>query len=256
MEKIMKAAMLITLVCSITQPTQPILAGTWRDDFSDPDTTQWEIYNISNQQNAAEKDTTQWKIKDGVVYGTQREFSRQSTFLTGKLTWKNYSVSCRAKFVGEWFPTLDLGLVLHTRPKEHQRFMFLMHHDEQKISIVAFLGGKWQNGQFVITKNVKKFNFDINLNTWYSLSAKLVKDNHLQFEIENLNDPDNKATQNIKIDKPITQGGLTGFIVSYADAVFDDLVIHGDNIPNGGTITFPVEPLRKLTTTWSRLKSK
>lgn len=253
MKQIMKAAILITLVFSITQP---ILAGTWRDDFSDPDTTQWEIYNTSDRLNAAEKVTTQWEIKDGVVYGTQREFSRQSTFLTGKLTWKNYSVSCRAKFVGERFPTLDLGLILHTRPKEHQRFMFLMHHDEQKISIVALLGGKWENGQFVITKEVKEINFDINLNTWYSLSAEVVRDNHLQFEIEDLNDPENKATHNIKIDKPITPGGLTGFIVSYADAVFDDLVIHGDNIPNGGTITFPVEPHRKLTTTWSRLKSK
>lgn len=253
MKQIMKAAMLITFIFSITQP---IHAGTWRDDFSDPNTTQWEIYNISNQQNAVNKNTTQWEIKDGEVYGTQREFSRQSTYLTGKLTWKNYSISCRAKFVGKRFPTLDLGLVLHTRLNEHQRYMFLMHHDEQKISIEALLGGNWQDDQFVIWKDVKKFNFDINLNTWYSLSAKVLKDNHLQFEIENLTDPDNNAMHNIKIDKPITQGGLTGFIVSYADAVFDDLVIHGDNIPNGGTGTYPVEPRHKLTTTWSRLKSK
>ena len=134
--------------------------------------------------------------------------------------------------------------------------MFLMHHDEQKISITAILGAGWQHGQFVITMTVRKFHYDINLNTWYSLSAKVLKNNLLQFEIEDLTDPDNKATHSLEIAKPIRQGGLTGFLVSYADAVFDDLVIQGDNIPNGGTETYPVEPRQKLTTMWSILKSK
>lgn len=251
MKQIMIAALLITFVFSTTQT---ILAGTWRDDFSDPETTEWEIYNI--QQNAPKKDTTQWEIRDGEVSGAQLEFSRMSTFLTGKLTWKDYSVSCRAKFVGERFPTLDLGLVLHSRPKEHQRYMFMMHHDEQKISIAAILGVKWLHGDFVITMKRRKYHFDINLNTWYSLSAKVLKNNLLQFEIEDLTDPDNKLTHKLEINKPIRQGGLAGFIVSYADAVFDDLVIQGDNIPNGGTEPYAIEPYRKLTTMWSSLKSK
>ena len=251
MKKLIKTAILVTFVFSITQP---ILAGTWRDDFSKPDTTKWEIF--SDGQQVPEMDTTKWEIEDEEVYGVQREFPRQSMFLTGKLTWKNYAVSCRAKFVEEWFPIVDLGLVLHVRPEEHKRYMFSMHYDEQRASIVEILGRIWRDGRILIKRKPHIFHFDVKLNTWYSLSAAVLEDNQLQFKIENLADPDNKATFNAKTKEPIKEGGLAGFYVLQADAVFDDLEIRGDNIPNGGTGTFPIEPRGKLATKWAKLKSK
>ncbi|RKU13044.1 hypothetical protein C6501_09975 [Candidatus Poribacteria bacterium] len=253
MNKFMKAAMLASFLFSMTQP---ILAGTWRDDFSNPDTTKWEIFNISDWQQIPKVDTTKWEIEDGEVYGAQREFRRQSTFLTGKLTWKNYAVSCRAKFVGEWFPTVDLGLVLHVRPEEHKRYMFSMHYDEQRASIVEFSGKILLDDRILIKMKPHIFHFDVKSNSWYSLSAAVLNDDQLQFKIENLDDPDNKATFNAKTKEPIKEGGLAGFYVSHAEAVFDDLEIRGDNIPRGGTETFPVEPRGKLSTTWAKLKSK
>lgn len=253
MKKFMKAAMLMSFLFSITQP---ILAGTWRDDFSKPDTTKWEIFNISLRQFGPEENTTKWEIADGEVYGTQHKFDMLSTFLTGKLTWKNYTVSCRAKFVDEWFPTLDLGLVLHVRPEEHKRYMFSMHYDEQRASIVEISGRIWRGERILVKRKANIFHFDVKLNSWYSLSAAVLEKDQLQFKIENLDDPDNKATFNAKTKEPIKQGGFAGFYVLHADAVFDDLEIRGNNIPNGGTETFPIETRGKLATKWAKLKSK
>ena len=253
MKKLMEATMLTTFLFFTAQP---ILAGTWRDDFSKPDTTKWEIFNISFREFGPEDNTTKWEIVDGKVYGTQHKFDMLSTFLTGKLEWKNYTVSCRTKFVDEWFPTVDLGLVLHVRPEEHKRYMFSMHYDEQRASIVEISGRIWRDGRILIKRKPHIFHFDVKLNSWYSLSATVLEDDQLQFKIENLDDPENKATFNAKTKEPIKQGGFAGFYVSHADAVFDDLEIRGNNIPNGGTGAFSIEPRGKLATKWAKLKSK
>ena len=251
MIKYLKAVLFIILVLILIQPS---LAGTWEDDFSKKNISEWEIFNISTWEYDPDLDSAKWEIKNGEVYGSMHELFKKSMFLTGQLTWRNYSVSCRAKFVGDKDKTAILGLILHARVEENKRYMFLINYFDQKASIVAVAGKLKQGGEPFKGWTQEIVEFDIKFDTWYLLSASVVGNNKLHFKIENLTQGNNKIEFSTNVIEPIDKGGLTGFLVENADAVFDDIEISGNRIPNGGT--FPVEPLSKLTTTWSKLKRK
>ena len=251
MIKYLKTGILIIFVLTMSQYC---LAGTWQDNFANADTAKWEIFNIAAWEHAPDVNTAKWEIKNGEVYGSMHELFKKSMFLTGQLTWRNYSVSCQAKFVGNKDKTAMLGLILHARVEENKRYMFLINYFDQKASIVAAAGKLKQGGEPFKGWTQEIVNFDIKFDTWYLLSASVVGNNKLHFKIENLTQGNNKIEFSTDVIEPIEKGGLTGFLVENADAVFDDIEISGDHIPNGGT--FPVEPLSKLATTWSKLKRK
>lgn len=246
----LKTVIFTILILSLTYHS---LAGTWQDDFSQKDNSKWKVFNIAAWQHDPDENGAKWEIKDGEVHGSMHQLFKKSLFLTGRLTWRNYSVSCRAKFVGDEDKTAMLGLILHARIEANKRYMFLINYFDQKASIVAATGIK-QGGEPFKGWSQEIFEFNIEFDTWYLLTASVVENDRLQFKIKNLDDGNNKAEFSINVKEPIKEGGFTGFLVENADAVFDDVEIEGENIPNGGT--FPVEPRSKLATTWGKLKRK
>ena len=80
------------LVCFSLWAWQPSFAGTWRDDFEDKDTREWKIFNLDRK-------VEKWWISDGEAVGEIFLPGFMSLWITGELTWKNYSLSCRAKLV-------------------------------------------------------------------------------------------------------------------------------------------------------------
>ena len=248
MRNFLKVGILITFAFTLTQVC---LAGIWKDNFSNNKLTEWQISNIVDWESIPNGHPAKWKVDNGKVYGSIHERGMESVLLTGKLTWRNYSVSCRAKFIGNKDETSTLGLTLHARNKENKRYMFLMNYFDQAIAIVAAAGRLAENHQGW-TQEITQFR--IEFNTWYLLSASILKNDQLQFEIKNLTDPNNKIEFRIRVKEPITEGGLTGFHVIHTDAVFDDIEIRGDNIPN--RVAFPIEPQSKLATTWGKLKKR
>lgn len=208
----------------------PVFAGTWRDDFEDKKTTEWEIYN-------EDKQLEKWWINDGEAVGEIAIEGFWSLWLTGDLDWEFYSVSCRAMLEDDKEGTSSFGLTLHDRGDEDSRYVFIVVYI---INTARIIKGVPRGGQVV-------FNFVAEKGEWYDLKAEVKEDGSLIFQI---NDTVFEA-----VDPQPLSGGQAGFVIGGARARYDNVEITGDNIPNGGPgKPFDVAPNEKLTTTWGKLK--
>ena len=93
MRKLTPILAITIIICFSVQAWHPTFAGTWRDDFEDKDTREWKIFNIDRQ-------VEKWWVSNGEAVGEIFLPGFMSLWLTGELTWKNYSLSCRAKIGG------------------------------------------------------------------------------------------------------------------------------------------------------------
>ena len=206
-------------------------AGTWRDDFEDRITREWKIYNLDRQ-------VENWWINKGEAVG--RIFKRGfiSLWLTGKLDWENYSVSCRAKLVKERNDPARVGLSLYDRGDEHSRYLFFINFFSSTVSITKAAPNVW---------STREFPFVSDIDTWYKLKAT-VNGNLLEFQV---NDQVFTAEDTHQPLKP----GQAGLVVGNAEGRFDDVAITGANIRNGGPgRPRSVDAQEALTTTWGRIK--
>ena len=203
----------VVLIISVLSLSVHSFGGTWEDDFSKNDNSNWKVFNIAAWEHVPDLDSAKWEIKNGEVYGSIHELFKKSMFLTGELTWTNYSVSCHAKFIGEEEKTAMLGLILHARINENKRYMFLINYFDQKATIVATAGPLKQGGEPFKGWSQKIIDFKIEFNTWYLLSASVVTNDQLQFKIRNLDDAKNIGELKLKVLEPLESGGFTGFLV-------------------------------------------
>ena len=213
-------------ICSVL----PVYAGTWRDDFEDNSTKEWEIFNLNRQ-------VEKWWVNDGEAVGEIFEPGFMSLWLTGEHDWIHYSLSCRVMLEFDTNDPPYIGLTLQDRGHEDSRYLFFLFFVTDTVSIIKGVpGGGRVNRPFTLEKEV-----------WYDLSASVSEDGTLTFRI---NDMEFTAT-----DPSPLRGGKAGLVVGDARARFDDVEIQGDNIPNGGPgRAQDVEPQAKLATTWGNLK--
>ncbi len=216
---------LIILMCGAIS-----YAGTWRDDFEDRITREWKIYNLDRQ-------AENWWVNRGEAAG--RIFKRGfiSLWLTGKLDWKNYSVSCRAKLVKERNDPARVGLTLYDRGDEDSRYLFFIDFFFDVVSITRAGSDRWFTRQFPFVSDS---------DTWYKLRAT-VNEGQLEFQVNDqvftAEDPD-----------PL-KPGQAGLVVGNAEARFDDVAIMGADIKNGGPgRPHAVDTQGILATTWGRIK--
>ncbi len=213
-------------ICAIS----PILAGTWRDDFEDNKTNEWEIYNVDRQ-------VEKWWITDGEAVGQIFSPGFASIWLTGDIKWEFYSVSCRVMLEEDRNDPATIGITLHDRGDEDSRYVFTIDFVFNTARIIKDVpGGNFISNPFVAEKGV-----------WYDLKATVSENGELEFRINN--------TVFSAVDPQPLKGGQAGLMVADARAKFDNVEITGDNIPNGGPgKPFDVAPRGKLTTTWGKLK--
>lgn len=231
---------------------QSSLAGTWRDDFEDNDTREWEIYNLVRQDE-------KWWINDNEAVGEIFKEGFWSLWLTGDLNWEYYSVSCIAMLIDEKNDPPFVGLSLHDRGEERMRYVFYIDY-VWGLAVIS----KWtaDGGTAVLP-------FVPEIDIWYQLKASVhkieIEENGvlkeevvLEFTVEDINDvPSFPPITVIAQDSQPINGGYAGLVVSGARARFDNVVITGDNIPNGGPAKRNLQPVtnkRKITTTWGNLK--
>ena len=210
---------------------QQSFAGTWADAFEDDNTHGWEIVNNINN--------SKWWIDAGEIVCETFAPNTPSILATGEVDWRNYSFSCKAK--------------LDKAKDEPTTFGIILHHQWEKFSFYAFrIFYPWEIVH--ITKynpagasTVGEFDFPAKLDTWYTLIASIDSRGKLKFQIDD--------TVFTAVDADPIKNGKAGLIVSNAQARFDDVEITGDNVPNGGPGTLPVEPDgNKLATIWGELK--
>ena len=223
--------LLIALVQAVVLMCGAIsFAGTWRDDFEDRITREWKIYNLDRQ-------VENWWVNNGEAVG--RIFKRGfiSLWLTGKLDWENYSVSCRAKLVKERNDSARVGLTLHDRGDEHSRYLFFINFFFGTVSITKAAPNLW---------STREFPFVSDIDTWYQLRAT-VSEGQLEFQVND---------QVFVAEDPfLLEPGQAGLVVGNAEARFDDVAITGVSIRNGGPgRPHAVDVQEALATTWGRIK--
>ena len=234
----------VVFVCLSMCVILPAFAGTWRDDFEDNDTREWKIFNHIRQDE-------KWWINDNEAVGEIFKPGFMSLWLTGDLTWKHYSVSCRAKLVDDRNEPPSIGLTLHDRGEEDSRYLFFIDYVFDIVRIVKSVHDNWST--------VRHF-FAPEKDTWYHLTATVYEDGNLEFSIQNL-DAELDADPEVftAFDTDPLPGGQAGFVIADARVRFDDVEITGDNIPNGGPgrrTPQAVSPQSKLATTWGKLKMR
>ena len=214
---------------------QQSFAGTWTDAFEDDNTQEWEIFN-------AVDDEKKWWIDDGKAVGETFEPHQDypTIWATGELDWRAYSLSCRAKLVKVKDEPATLGLILHQRWEEPALYVFQILYPWKIVHITK----QDKNG----ATTLGEFDFAAKLNRWYALTASIDSRGKLKFQI-------GKEVFSTVDPNPI-KSGKPGLKVSGAQARFDDVEITGNNVPNGGPGTLPVEPSDKLATTWGTLKGQ
>ena len=223
----------LVIVCLSMGLVFPSFAGTWRDDFENNNTQEWDIFNHVPQ-------VEKWWINNGEAVGEIFHENSSSLWLTGELNWRFYSVSCRAMLEVDRNEPPYIGLILHNRGEEESRYLFAIYYVSGVATIIRRVQDEigFANGRFAAKKGV-----------WYDLTATVYEDGTLEFKIDDfvLRAPD---------PNPL-KGGQAGLVVNDARARFDNVEITGDNIPNGGPgKPFDVAPKAKLTTTWANLKIK
>ncbi len=217
---------------------QQSFAGTWTDAFEDDNTQEWEIFNTFDEEEA------KWWIDAGeAVCETFKPeghgHSIPSIWATGELTWKNYSLSCKAKLVEAKEETATLGIVLHQQWERLSFYVFQIFYPWK----IAHITKVTRDG----ADTLGEFHFAAKLDTWYTLTAAIDSRGRLKFQID-----DEVFTVT---DQNRIKSGKSGFEVSGAQARFDNVKIMGDNVPNGGPGTLRVEPSgNKLAITWGELK--
>ena len=229
----MKKLLIVICFCVVICPTNLTYAGTWRDDFEDNKTNEWEIFNLVRQHE-------KWWVSDGVAIGEIFEDPFLSLWRTGEQDWEFYTLSCRMKLDDDKTLPPRIGLTLHDRGDEGSRYLFLINFETNIASISKEVPG---GGIVWSPVNVEK-------EIWYDISGTILEDGSLDFMI-------NGEIVIAAYDRSPLEGGLAGLVVQNAQASFDNVQISGENIPNGGpTKSFDVAPQEKLTATWGKLKMK
>ena len=232
------------------------LAGTWSDGFEGEELDEgWEI--------GFDRPTTTFKMENGEltieVHNSRIGYLR----VTGSNEWKNYTVKVRVKIMEIFGPLVDGGIMIYesgfsnwVRP--HYYYFFIADNWElkewQKVGEVPYPGIPPEGeGAFVfpfISGGVRKGKakvFKPELDHWYTLKATAEPGRAAFYVDDELVGEFNHRELN---------SGSVGLIVSNALVQFDDFVVAGEDIPDGGPggASFPVEPKSKLATRWGRIK--
>ena len=213
----------------------PSLAGTWRDDFEDGNLDGWKGLDPC------------WTVEDGECSG---EFfnappNMMEIIQIGDTGWKDYTVKCRMKFAGA--PGGFAGINYRDTGMMWGRYGFGIDADENTAE-------GWKAFQGAVTFPSKiPLPFALSKDTWYELNI-IVEGDYFEFYING------KPAGEFE-DNSIPSGKV-GLGVRNAHVHFDDLIISGDDVEDGGSwdaAKHPeekaVEPKGKLATSWGKLKT-
>jgi len=225
----------VLFVCFVS--TSSVLAGTWRDDFEDGNASaaDWEGFDF------LELEDGEYSIK---FFNAAQDVI--GLIRTGNATWKDYTVRCKMRYISE--PSGWAGINFRDTGMPWERYGFNINADDKTAD-----GWKAIQPPAVIKLSKVPLTFALSIDIWYQLKV-IAKGDHFEFYI------DGKPAGEFK-DKSIPSGKV-GFFVRNAHAHFDDFIVSGDDVKDGGNwdpAKHPeekaVEPKSKLAKTWGKIKS-
>jgi hypothetical protein len=216
---------------------QPTLAGTWRDDFEDGDLNGWKvIYN---------RDTTEWDVEDGKLsarFKVRGEVADGSSISMEPAEWRDYTLEASVELVQKLGGHTEMGFGVRTDPSNGRCYTFVLHFVDNNLEINRHTS--WFGYQ-----KLKIEPYAISEDTWYRLKCSILGD-HLSFYI------DDELCAEVDAEEPVFKDGTVAIYVLNVHMLIDDIVITGDDVPDGGSVQMgeEVEPGGKLAATWGGIK--
>lgn len=220
------------------------IAGTWIDDFNDGDLVGWRRLVNFWKARVVVLDKGNWFSENGAIVGGDDDVEKQYQIYTGDMSWTDYTAEVSVKFSKRLEDCSDSsGAFLGAR----------IQATEGKIGLNCYSVGMWHfaGARRGGLKYIDGFDSIVNTvvipsetDRWYRLKINVEKDLIKCFvdDIEVCEFHDGTFTS-----------GLVGIAVSGIRATFDDLIVTGPNIPDGGP-GHSVNPSRSSVTTWANIK--
>ena len=215
---------------------QPALTGTWRDDFEDGDLDGWATRGILG--------AGEFEIQNGRLSALDRGGASAIWLEAGD--WEDYTAEASVCLV-EKFPSDDreMAMVLRANMVALNGYWFCLQ----------FAGGNYAFDELQIWKITAFANrekrvakrYELSEDKWYRMKCSITGD-HLSFYLDN--------ELHFEIDVAGFTSGTLTLCVCDVHMLIDDIVITGDDIPDGGSAKMgeEVEPGDKLAATWGGMK--
>lgn len=220
------------------------IAGTWVDNFDDGDLAGWRMLVSFWRARIVVLGEGNWVFENGAIVGGDDNPKKRYDLHTGDMSWADYTAEVSVKLSKRLEDCPDYtGVWLGARGQE----------GEGKTGLNVYTVGMWRkfqaNGGGFKCVNGFFFNFQSvvipsETDRWYRLKINVEKDLITGFV-------DDMKVFELR-DGTFTSG-LVGIAVIGIKATFDDLVVTGPNIPDGGP-GHSVNPSRSFVITWANIK--
>ena len=231
-------------------------AGSWHDDFEGGGLDDWVIYNFDPEAES-------WEEEDGFVVGQIDQNPYLSLLSLKPLKpegvnadeWRNYTVRVRMRMESEPREDQDakFGIMLYDRLIQNQYHTILLEYHQ------AGIAASVRTAEGAEGRETESSPFNVKRGVWYDLHAT----------IETL-DAGDRVVYQVNDNPPVTvewdgrqvQSGGVGLVISDGRFSYDDFVIEGDSIPDGGNgqprsdHPTSVSPSGNAARLWAELKSR
>ncbi len=215
----------IAILCLVS--AAPAFAGTFRDDFENE-----QDFVKDKQMGVWGEDVGQYTWEEGAIKGTPKDQEFSWLLITGDYGWEDYIVECKIKLLGNQG---SAGVVAR-RPciNCNPGYAFDLDPSADQVAI-------YQEANVLGSSP-----FTPEVDRWYSLKA-VVEGMHLKFYVD--------GELLVEAEDTTHPEGKGGFYVSKITALFDDFVMTGPEVEDGGHWE-AVMPSGKLAATWGTLKQR
>lgn len=245
----MKRSTILLLIAVISCIMVPLAsAGTWSDGFEDENLDEWVL--------AVKNGPTTFRAENGELLMEVHSWSISMLRVIDSDQWEDYTVTVKVKIIEIIGTFVDGGIFirLSKRPLDWLgTFYYFFVADEwgQEFRGVPPEG----EGAFVFPRindqvpGGKAKVFTPELDHWYTLKATAQED-HTGFYID-----DDLVGE---FDHREIKSGSVGLVISNAIVHFDDFVVTGPDVPDGGPgdASFSVRSKDKLAAAWGTLKQE
>ena len=238
---------------------QPAFAGTWRDDLEDGNLDGWKMYKLEWMGPAFMPNEGNWRVENGIVIGEDGNKAMAYGLYMGEASWTDYTAEVSVKLskelknCGTW-TTVWLGVWGQELP--YMNYFLGMQHYAGNNPI------QMENGNTVAppgeaaggiicpkdpsaaTHKLLKIFLETNTSDWYRLRVTVIGNLITCFIDEK------QVSEFTDLRYPT---GCVAFSTTGVVAMFDDFMVTGPEIPNGGP-GFAVTPRNKLATMWGSIK--
>jgi hypothetical protein len=219
-----------------------VWAGTFRDDFEDGDLKGWTVWNVRGGNSV-------WKVESGKLIDERKDMWASFVILDESVGWKDYEMEFEAMIKQSLeanFTFVVIGVRVSDNSININHIGPALAYNWIADGNRAIVYGRAIKGaQELELADLVEQPYPVQMNKWYKLKLSAIG-NQFRLYIDDV------------LQREFTFDGYeSGGVLMAAGgciAHFDNVVITGPDIPNGGPGLTPVAPKGKLATRWGKLK--